>query len=102
MVSLSISIIVSVANIILRFLIKALVHYEKRRSYTLREDNVVMRIGVSYFITNALIVLITYKTTTGEWVLWKERGVIFTTQIIMILSIFFDGFYDLVHLEHLF
>lgn len=100
-VSLIISLIISLINILLRFLIRKFVFMEKRTNFSEQEDSIIVRIGISYFLTNALIVPITYKTTTGEWVLWKERGVIFTITLIMIFSIIFDGLYDIIHIEYL-
>lgn len=101
-ISLTISISISVINVILRILIKFFAHHEKRTSYTIQENLIVMRIGIVYFFSNAIIVLITYRTTASDWRLFRDNGVAFTIQVILLLSILFDGLYDLYHHEFLY
>lgn len=99
--SLIITIFISLINISLRFVIRKLVELERRTSYSIREDVIVKRIGISYFITNGLIILLTFRLFESDWGLWAESGVIFTITLIAIFSIIVDGLYDIVHIEHI-
>lgn len=81
----------------MRLIIKLFVLVERRTSYTIQENQIIIRIGFAYFLNNALMVLITFRTTSSDWQLWAQNGVIYTVQLIMIMSIFFDALYDLYH-----
>ena len=64
MASLIISLIIAIINLIIRFTVSALVKLEKRTSYTIQEHSISIRVSVTYFITNALVIMIAFLFIT--------------------------------------
>ena len=96
-----ISLVVAIINLVIRLTVTALVKLEKRTSYTIQEHSISIRVSVTYFITNALVIMIAFLFLSKSWSFWEPNGVVVTVTIIMIFGIFADGLYDLVHVEYL-
>ena len=69
--SLIITVFIALINVSLWFIIWKLVQFERRTSYSVWENVIVKWIGISYFITNGLLILLTFRLVKSSWSLWE-------------------------------
>ena len=92
----TISIFISLANILLRVVLKIFTKFERHRNYTTLYNKVVQKISLAYFVNIGLMVNFTHIIINKEWIFWGKLSVSINITFFMIISIFVDGLYDLV------